>query len=33
MVPLGLIQFVKLPLILHREVASVSVKCVGAFTM
>jgi len=30
MLPLGLIWLVKLPLILHREVPSVSVKCMGA---
>lgn len=33
MLPLGLIRFVKLPLILYHEVPSVSVKCVGAFMM
>lgn len=33
MLPLGLIWLVKLPLILHCEVPSVSVKCVGAFMM
>jgi len=33
MLPLALIWLAKLPMILHREVPSVGVKCVGAFMM
>lgn len=33
MFPLGLIWLVKLPLILYREVPSVSVKSLGAFVI